>query len=111
MHKVLPRLLTDPEQAVVSHMIRSPGERVAAPTQVVAKCDCGCATVDFIDDTRGACVVRDATGRTRTGIDVGVLLWGKDGVAAGLEIYMLGTDTGELPLPESLQFEPFAPAS
>jgi hypothetical protein len=31
--------------------------------------------------------------------------------AAGPEIYMLETDTPGLPLPESLQFEPFAPAS
>ena len=111
MQNVVPRSLTDAERALVQHMIRADGESVGAPTHVVAKCECGCASVDFISDTHGARIVRDAIGRTRGGIDVGAILWGKEGAAAGLEIYMFHTDTDELPLPDSLQFEPFAPAS
>ena len=111
MHKALPRPLTDAEKAVVDCMIRAAGEPLSAPSQVVAACECGCATVDFIDDTSGAHVARDAIGRTPAGIEVGALLWAKNGITAGLEIYMFGTDTADLPVPETLQFEPFAPAS
>ena len=92
-------------------MIRAPGPVVSAPTQVVGECGCGCASVSFVEDKQGAGLVRDATGRTAGGIDVGVLLFAKDGVAAELEIYMIGVDTPDLPIPESLEFEPFAPAS
>jgi hypothetical protein len=111
MQTVLPRPLSAAERALVDHMIRAAGETTVAPSQVVAKCECGCASIDFIADTAGARVGRDAIGRTPGGVEVGALLWVKDGRAAGLEIYMFGTDTAELPLPESLQFEPFAPAS
>lgn len=103
---MLPRPLSALERDLVARLIRAAGEPISAPSQVVARCECGCATVDFIADTAGARIGRDASGRTPDGIDVGVILWVKEGRAAGLEIYMFGTDTSELPLPESLQFEP-----
>ena len=96
---------------VTEAVARIGGEVVSAPTQVVGQCECGCASIDFAEDKPGARIVRDAIGRTASGIEVGALLWSNDGIAAGLEIYMLGVETAELPIPESLQFEPFGRAS
>ena len=111
MKKDLPRPISPTEGALVSRMLSAPGAPLAPPDEVTGICECGCATIHFMEDTRGARVARDAIGRTPAGVEVGAILWGKDGKVASLEIYTLGTDTSELPTPDSLQFDPLAPAS
>jgi hypothetical protein len=54
--------------------------RVAIPSlEVVARCECGCASVDFDAPTseQRSGVIADATGHTPRGGQVGVIVWGR----------------------------------
>ena len=107
MSKAPSRPLSDSEQAVVARMMTLGGVAYAVPREVVDRCDCGCASVDFLPDGPFGEIVADAYGRTTSGIDVGVILWAREGAVSGLEVYMLGSsDTDELPTVDSLQLEP-----
>jgi hypothetical protein len=69
--------------------------------QVVARCECGCATVDFdasASDQRST-VVANAMGQTPSGGQVGVIVWGRCDAITGLEIYDLGAGRDDLALP------------
>lgn len=81
--------------------------------RVVARCTCGCASVDFVLDGQSAgahpiaeAVVRDSRGRA-----CGVIVWGLDGRVSGLEIYAGDLDSAtELPTVESLRrWDAFVP--
>lgn len=106
MRKVSPRPLTTRELAVVRRLLVLGGNLEAQPNldelQVVGRCECGCATIDFAEDTEGSSPLVDVFGRTADGADVGVILWARHGFLSGLEIYTLATDTPQLPTPESL---------
>jgi hypothetical protein len=106
MSQVPTRPLSDAEQTVVGRMLQLSGVNYSMPEQVVGKCDCGCASVDFLPNTEGNVVASDAYGRTSGGVDVGVLLWTRGGAVSGLEVYMLGVDTADLPTVESLRSVP-----
>lgn len=115
MGDVAPRPLTATEGAIVSrllalHGLSVPGAAALAGWRVVGRCDCGCASVDFVSDVAPASVLADGYGVTPGGVPVGVILWQRDGVPSGLEVYMLGEDTPELPAPESLHRGEGAPA-
>ena len=84
-------------------MIVLSGRAYSLPTRVVGRCECGCASIDFLPDKGSASVVAEAYGRTATGVDVGVLLWAREDLVSALEVYMLGTDTDQLPTAESLR--------
>lgn len=76
--------------------------RVAIPNlEVVARCECGCASVDFDSPTseQRSGVIADATGRTPRGGQVGVIVWGRSDAITGLEIYDLGAGDDDLVLP------------
>lgn len=111
MSRVAERPLSGAEKAVVARLIELSGTRYALPARVVGRCDCGCASVDFALDGPFGVIIADAYGRTPAGIGVGVLLWARGSEISTLEVYMLRTDTGELPTVESLGVEPPAPAS
>lgn len=69
---------------------------------VVARCDCGCDTVDFqTSATSGAGhPVADGLGRTDDGKTVGVIVFGTDSEITSLEIYdAVGPVLGGLRLP------------
>jgi hypothetical protein len=70
---------------------------------VVAKCECGCASVDFDAPPREerATLVADGTAQTSRGGQVGVIVWGRPDAITGLEIYDLGAGEGDLGLPVS----------
>jgi hypothetical protein len=121
MSEVDRRALTAAEQAVVTGLltlgsIPGFGPQDVARLRVVAKCDCGCAGVDFETEPRPgdssdsdfgtikAGVLVDAFGVTESGVQVGIILWGTAAQITALEIYMLGRETSELPRPESLHF-------
>ena len=117
MGRVPPRTLSPQEVDIVARLIEfTAGQTFDPPDlaelRVVGRCDCGCATVDFLaEEVPGARVAADAYGTTRNGVDVGVMLWTRDGQLAGLEVYSLADGVAELPLPESLVRAGGAPAS
>ena len=57
--------------------------------RVVARCSCGCPSVDF--EINGQALPNEplveATGQTADGIEVGVILWGRRDAVTGLEFY------------------------
>lgn len=68
---------------------------------VIARCECGCASVDFdapaCEERSG--IAADATGRTPRGGQVGIIVWGRSDAITGLEIYDLGAGDDDLVLP------------
>ena len=82
--------------------------------QVVARCECGCASVDFdapVSDQRST-VIADGTGHTPSGGQVGVIVWGRCDAITGLEVYDLGAGENDLglPVPTSvIAWQPGAP--
>jgi hypothetical protein len=73
---------------------------------VVARCECGCASVDFdapVSD-QPSTVVADGAGQTPSGGQVGVIVWGRCDAITGLEIYDLGAGEDDLvpPVPTSV---------
>jgi hypothetical protein len=69
--------------------------------EVVARCECGCASVDFDAPTseRRSGIIADATAQTPRGGQVGVIVWGRPDAITGLEIYDVGAGDGDLVLP------------
>ena len=115
MLPITPRPLTETERALVERLcilnavpVSSSGD--VTRLQVIGRCECGCASVDFIPD-EGSSVLGDAFGTTASGIEVGLLLWGRAGMVSGLEVYMLGEETSELPDPQTLRPGHQRPAS
>jgi hypothetical protein len=73
---------------------------------VIDRCKCGCATIDFESSIApgSARVVADGLGKTPSGKDVGVLVWGDDQAISGLEIYDMEPESArELPDPVSVK--------
>ncbi len=68
--------------------------------EIVARCECGCASVGFdaLSDERSG-VIADATGHTPRDGQVGVIVWGRSDAITGLEIYDLGAGDDDLVLP------------
>lgn len=76
---------------------------------VVARCECGCASVDF-DETPSrerSTPVADGIGETPRGGKVGVIVWGRTDAITGLEIYDLGAGDGDLVLPRVPSIAPW----
>lgn len=88
------------ERASVAHLDET--LRAAIPNlEVVARCECGCASVNFAAPTseQRSRVIADATGHTARGGQVGVIVWGRSDAITGLEIYDLGAGDDDLVLP------------
>lgn len=76
---------------------------------VVARCECGCASVDFdapTSDERSG-IIADATGRTPRGGQVGIIVWGRSDAITALEIYDLGAGDYDLVLPVTTSVIPW----
>ena len=96
------------EQAI----LRAPAADVDLPSldqldslQVVGKCQCGCASVDFRHLRSGeiAEVVADGVAETETGEQVGVLVFAFDGRFVGLEIVGYGDVPAPLPVASTVR--------
>ena len=72
---------------------------------VVGGCDCGCASVDFVQRAPGggSQPLVTVSGVTGGGESVGWILWGWRGAITGLEVYGYGDDPGQLPLPATMR--------
>ena len=70
---------------------------------VVSRCACGCPTIDLAVEgkqTFGASeLVADVEGRSPDGISVGVILHGREGQLAELEVYPIDEIQGPFALP------------
>jgi hypothetical protein len=111
------RAITSDEAAVIRAALEYAGvlavddaAKVAVSTlTVVAKCECGCASVEFdapVSEQR-AMVLADGTARTSRGGKVGVIVWGRPDAITGLEIYDRGAGEGDLVLPISSSIIPW----
>lgn len=73
---------------------------------VVARCECGCASVDFEASPleQRSRPLADGIGNTPRGGQVGIIVWGLQNAITGLEIYDLGAGEADLalPLPDSI---------
>lgn len=71
---------------------------------VVARCDCGCDTVDFksIDWSKPPSVIADGQGKTESGGDVGIIVFGDEAAIACLEVYNHTDEPARLPVLESI---------
>ena len=75
---------------------------------VVSHCSCGCPTVDFsvegseVTTVGPSHILADFLGKTPDGIDVGVILHGREGKISELEVYPLGQTSALLPKIETL---------
>lgn len=87
-------------------------ERLAeglAGLRVVARCGCGCASVDFAspEADSDARPVADGIGSGPAGGDIGVLVWATEHRVIGLEVYDLGCGAEGPPLPDPNTIRPF----
>jgi hypothetical protein len=71
---------------------------------VVARCDCGCDTVDFeaIDWSKPPSVIADGKGRTEKGEEVAIIVFGTDSSVCCLEVYNHGDNPARLPVVDSI---------
>ena len=78
--------------------------------RVVARCGCGCPTVDLDTEGAGRCLVGPSTiiangrGRDKAGVLVEVILHVREGKLSELEVYAAeGVSQCDLPMPEGLE--------
>ena len=91
------RAITPHEAAILRWLLdNAPKGDVAAyrecqleQLRVVGGCQCGCSSLDFLPDTRGARIVADALAVYPDGQKAGLILWGRDGEMVSLEVYDL----------------------
>jgi hypothetical protein len=72
---------------------------------VVSRCACGCASVDFklLGAGEIAELVADAIGETSSGEEVGVLVFGVNGRIIGLEIVGYSDSPADLPIASTVR--------
>ena len=107
------RAISADERAVLERALqRAPAKCTHMPPldqldslQVVGKCDCGCASVDFQHLKPGeiAEVVADAIGETRSGETVDVIVFALGGNLVALEIVGYSDIPATLPVPSSVR--------
>ena len=116
MMQAAPRALRADERAVIASLcalngVAIPDTATLDALMVVGHCECGCASIDFEVNAPGSAPYAEGYGTTADGIEVGLILWEREKRLAGLEVYMLGEDTPDFPLPGSLHRGEGAPAS
>jgi hypothetical protein len=72
--------------------------------QVVGRCGCGCASVDFQIPARGqiASIVADAIAKAPDGEQLGLIVWALDSELSGLEVYSYSDSPAPLPVINSI---------
>jgi hypothetical protein len=100
------------EVAVIRAALEHASTRPVAPDVVasverlhaVAKCACGCDSVDFAphDPVNLSSPIANAIGTTSQGEEVGLIVWGRQDAITGLEVYALGGEGHRLPIPETI---------
>ena len=111
------RAIRDDEVTVIVEALRvaptadaAQGLAESAPSlRVVGRCQCGCASVNFVpgSGSQVSIPVADGIGTTEAGGTVGVLVWAVGDQLSGLEIYDLGAGEGDQTLPVPGSIRPF----
>lgn len=72
--------------------------------QVVGRCECGCASVDFRVPAQGqvARIVADAVAKAPDGEHLGLIVWALDDHLSGLEVYSYSDRPASLPVVTSI---------
>ena len=107
------RPISDLEVAVLARMLEccavtgpiTTDQASLQSLNVVAHCDCGCDTVDFqgIDWSAPPTVIADGQGKTATGEEVGILVFGNGSAITCLEVYNYSDEPARLPVVKSIQ--------
>jgi hypothetical protein len=107
------RAISADERAILEHALQyAPAKGGHMPSldqldslQVVGKCECGCASVDFQHLKPGeiAEVVADAIGETRSGETVDVIVFALGGNFVALEIVGYSDIPATLPVPSTVR--------
>jgi hypothetical protein len=108
----LVRPISEPEAAVLTRVLercamkgRLQIDRASlSKLNVVARCDCGCDTVDFttIDWSDPPAVIAEGQGKTKGGDDVGIIVFGSERSVACLEVYSHSPGPARLPVLDSI---------
>src|SRR5664280_2474136 len=95
------RPLTTGERQLLEWLLRHGTSEAAAyleqlpQVSVIARCGCGCPTIDLAVGERAAqlfspsTILADAAGKSPEGIGVGIIVHGREGLISELEIYSL----------------------
>lgn len=108
-----PRPLSDAELELIEALLGAAGMGAGrflgqlARVEVVGGCGCGCPSIDLAqhgcsgEGAAKAVIVAD--GESPEGVQVGVILWSRDGALSGLEVHpWRGSDSVRLPAVDSL---------
>ena len=106
------RPISEAEAAVVERALAVAATDESAPAlsrsvralQVVGRCDCGCASVDFCRPAPGeiAHMVADAVAKAPNGEGLGLIIWALNGHLSGLEVYSYSDNPASLPVVASI---------
>jgi hypothetical protein len=106
------RPISEAEAAVVERALAVAATDESAPAlglsvralQVVGRCECGCASVDFCNPAPGqnAHIVADAVAKAPGGEDLCLIIWALNGSLSGLEVYSNSDNPAPLPELESI---------
>ena len=73
---------------------------------VYSKCECGCASIGFLPEEEKSPaetrLLADGQGRTVTGEEIGVLVYGTDSRVVDMEVYWYETSAAPLPVASSI---------
>jgi len=96
LERALAVAATDPSASTLSGQVRS--------LQVVGRCGCGCASVDFRIPASGevASIVADAVAEAPDGEHLGLIVWALGGQISGLEVYSYSDNPAPLPVVASI---------
>jgi hypothetical protein len=107
---------TEDEAAVIHATLeRAPVRPIDETTRVtvarltvIARCECGCASVDFDSpaSVQRSTPITDGAGTTPRGGQVGVIVWGRSDAMTGIEIDDLGAGDDDLMLPVATSVVP-----
>jgi hypothetical protein len=107
-----PRLITEAEAAVIERALTAEGlgtDSMLASVRslfVVDRCGCGCASVDFAvpsSNTQPTVPLVDATGKSPSGEDLGIIIWTSAGSISGLEVFGYTDEPAPLPVVSSIK--------
>src|SRR3954471_9388442 len=80
-----------------------------ADLKIVGTCGCGCPSIDFLPDSpEGKSLpIADFSGKTSDGVEVGGMLWIREGRLSSLEVYQYGSEPSTFGLPTVASIRPF----
>ena len=96
LERALALAAVDPSAAHLLSQVRT--------LQVIGRCGCGCASVDFQRPPPGQVpsIVADAVAKGPNGEHMGLIVWALEDRISGLEVYNFSEDSAPLPLLDSI---------